>query len=118
MVSTTCITDSNQIIEVQTVSIVCAVVICVLLITELVALCAAEQYCDVSVMFAGNSASCFSRGSLEWNSILEIYVLQLPVMLEMLHDSGTKVSDKSVATVQHTLLDYYFFCPGTSFPGS
>jgi len=30
--------------------------------------------------------SCFSRGSHEWNSVLEIYVLHLPVMLEMLHD--------------------------------
>jgi len=38
------------------------------------------------VFVAGISVSCSSRGSVEWNSILEIYVLHLVVMLEMQHD--------------------------------
>ena len=45
-----------------------------------------------SVVCTGSGVSWFSRGSLEWNNILEICVLQLLVTLEMLHDFGTKVS--------------------------
>jgi len=57
-------------------------------------------------VFAENGVSCFSRESLEWNSILEIYVSRFRVMLEMLQDSGTKVSDRvcTVATERSTTL--------------
>jgi len=39
-----------------------------------------------SVFVAEISVSYFNRESLEWNSISEIYVWHLLVMLEMLHD--------------------------------